>query len=230
MNENKLNQPLSYNKVLKCGTTTSEFETAFDSLADAYHFLAARGTNLQSEVDLMAKARARALSDYEVNQLHWYATRYLVEEASRTNYAPVVQMLTAAREAGKRFPLLRFKTRSNRNLFLKLVLSGKNEGTVYVTEGRGHNATVFGRLEKNGNIAVFGGRNLPVDVAVIMYRLAYDPAAAAKQHGVQTGTCCFCGRALSTKESVAAGYGPDCADAHGLPWGHIITNQAETLL
>ena len=36
----------------------------------------------------------------------------------------------------------------------------------------------------------------------------------------QEGSQCFiCGRDLDTPESLTAGYGPVCADKHGLPWG-----------
>jgi len=36
----------------------------------------------------------------------------------------------------------------------------------------------------------------------------------------QEGSQCFiCGRDLDTPESLTAGYGPTCADKHGLPWG-----------
>ena len=36
----------------------------------------------------------------------------------------------------------------------------------------------------------------------------------------QAGSQCFiCGRDLDTPESLTAGYGPVCADKHGLPWG-----------
>lgn len=49
--------------------------------------------------------------------------------------------------------------------------------------------------------------------------IARDPSTVAQQHGVATGRCCFCGRLLSTAESRSAGYGPDCADRFGLPWG-----------
>jgi hypothetical protein len=36
----------------------------------------------------------------------------------------------------------------------------------------------------------------------------------------QEGSQCFiCGRDLDTRESLTAGYGPTCAEKHGLPWG-----------
>jgi hypothetical protein len=34
------------------------------------------------------------------------------------------------------------------------------------------------------------------------------------------GACVFCGQPIRTDESTTATYGPDCADARGLPWGH----------
>src|SRR5262252_695683 len=38
----------------------------------------------------------------------------------------------------------------------------------------------------------------------------------------QEGSQCFiCGRDLDTPESLTAGYGPTCADKHGLPWGAV---------
>lgn len=35
----------------------------------------------------------------------------------------------------------------------------------------------------------------------------------------RTGKCCFCYRKLTTTASVAAGYGPVCAERNHLPWG-----------
>jgi len=38
------------------------------------------------------------------------------------------------------------------------------------------------------------------------------------------GSQCFiCGRDLDTPESLTAGYGPTCAEKHGLPWGAVST-------
>ena len=44
----------------------------------------------------------------------------------------------------------------------------------------------------------------------LVYGLSYA------MHGSQ---CFICGRALDTAESLSVGYGPVCADKHGLPWG-----------
>ena len=46
-----------------------------------------------------------------------------------------------------------------------------------------------------------------------------DPVMTATKYGRETGSCCFCARELTTKESLHVGYGPVCADTFGLPWG-----------
>jgi hypothetical protein len=47
-----------------------------------------------------------------------------------------------------------------------------------------------------------------------------DEAAA---FGKMVGRCCFCSTPIDTKESIAAGYGPVCAQYRGLPWGEAET-------
>lgn len=44
-------------------------------------------------------------------------------------------------------------------------------------------------------------------------------AAEAAQFGKLVGRCCFCSTPIDTPESTSVGYGPDCADKYGLPWG-----------
>lgn len=56
-----------------------------------------------------------------------------------------------------------------------------------------------------------------------------DPHKAAGVEGHATGSCCFCGRHLDTKESVAAGYGPVCANKYGLPWGEDGTTNRDNV-
>jgi hypothetical protein len=58
-----------------------------------------------------------------------------------------------------------------------------------------------------------------------------DPHMAGALEGHATGACCFCGLKLTNAPSVAAGYGPICADNYGLPWGagNNKTNVAKAL-
>ena len=58
-------------------------------------------------------------------------------------------------------------------------------------------------------------------VTALVKDFAADPAKVAGEHGHRTGNCCFCRKELTTTESLAAGYGPTCAEHYGLPWGKV---------
>ena len=49
---------------------------------------------------------------------------------------------------------------------------------------------------------------------------AVGPDAAAIAYGQHVGSCGFCGTELTRKYSRDMGYGPTCADNHGLPFDH----------
>lgn len=55
-------------------------------------------------------------------------------------------------------------------------------------------------------------------------------AEKAKELGQLYGVCIFCGRTLTDEASIEAGYGPVCAENHGLPWGHVTPIDGETLM
>ena len=44
-------------------------------------------------------------------------------------------------------------------------------------------------------------------------------AEQAAEFGHLYGMCVYCGRGLTDERSIAVGYGPICAENHGLPWG-----------
>jgi hypothetical protein len=50
---------------------------------------------------------------------------------------------------------------------------------------------------------------------------AADPAGVAAEYGRLHGACCFCRKPLRDERSTSVGYGPNCADNYGLPWGAI---------
>jgi len=85
----------------------------------------------------------------------------------------------------------------------------------------------FGRVSLAG---VFeAGRNAPDGLADKLRRFSADPAGEAAAHGHLTGRCCFCNKRLGEgqdQRSVAVGYGPDCADHFGLPWGTTVAAEA----
>lgn len=78
----------------------------------------------------------------------------------------------------------------------------------------------FGRVSTAGDFQP--GRNAPDGLADKLRAFAADPAGEAAAHGHLTGRCCFCNRRLGegeSRNSVEVGYGPDCAEHFGLPWG-----------
>lgn len=77
--------------------------------------------------------------------------------------------------------------------------------------------TFYGRITPGGSFQPT--RSCAPGVAETLADLATDPASKTAAEGKRTGACCFCGRELSTKESLHVGYGPVCAEKYGLPWG-----------
>ena len=75
----------------------------------------------------------------------------------------------------------------------------------------------FGRVSTAGQFQP--AREAPADLADKLRAFAADPAGVAAAYGRMHGACCFCRRALRDERSTAVGYGPDCADHYGLPWG-----------
>jgi hypothetical protein len=85
----------------------------------------------------------------------------------------------------------------------------------------------FGRVSTAGEFQP--GRNAPDGLGEKLRRFAADPAGEAAAHGRLTGRCCFCNHRLGEgddRRSVDIGYGPDCADRYGLPWGTRAAREA----
>ena len=94
----------------------------------------------------------------------------------------------------------------------------KYPGSIHITDGRpfGQN-TYYGRIDKDGSWNP--SRRSPDWVAETLRELDTQTLEFVVKYGQRTGNCCFCRRHLETAESVAAGYGPVCAEKYGLPWG-----------
>jgi len=94
----------------------------------------------------------------------------------------------------------------------------KNPGSIMITDGRPFGENVYyGRITPEGKM--IPSRDCNNTVRDLIVALANDPVGVARAHGHLHSNCCFCGRDLETRESVAVGYGPICADKFGLPWG-----------
>jgi hypothetical protein len=95
---------------------------------------------------------------------------------------------------------------------VKAVTKGKWEGWIFVSDG-----AAYGEGQRYGSQKP--GQAYQGKIEAALATIASDWGAAAAEYGRITSTCGFCSRPLETEESVAAGYGPTCAERHGLPWG-----------
>lgn len=77
----------------------------------------------------------------------------------------------------------------------------------------------LGRIELDGKLTA--GKGMTNVIIGMLDALALNPAEVAAAYGKLTSRCCFCGKELTTDESLAVGYGPECADNYGLPWGKV---------
>jgi len=153
----------------------------------------------------------------------------------------IVELLVAAKSSGLKFPKIRIAVPRPKELGpdpLKLptpqvVLSiggprSAFPGSINVTDGKPFRRNAwYGRVLTDGTWTPnrandqggFTGRLTTFVVEEVLGDLDADPAGVGKLQGALTGSCCFCGRDLETRESVGAGYGPVCAKHFGLPWG-----------
>ncbi len=131
----------------------------------------------------------------------------------------ITNLFAKATAAGLQHPKIRLQAEGLGKVVFALAGSrSRYAGEVLVTDGRpfGQN-TYYGRITKDGQLVP--SRDCADTVRDLIAKLANDPVGVAKAHGHLHGNCCFCGRDLETKESVAVGYGPICADKFSLPWG-----------
>jgi hypothetical protein len=216
-------RPTTPLRVFKRDGTAVEFDTPFASLAEACDVLRGLGNAFATSL-VSAVESVRGPSNKQAAWVHKLATEAITPRAPRleldVQLQPVVAMLQRAADAQKRAPRIVLE-RDGQQVQLRL---GRRSGelgpvkTVNVTDGRPYgDNTWFGRISTDGQFRA-SDRCTPI-VLQLLRDLAADPAKVAGQHGVATGSCCFCRRALSDKRSRTVGYGPDCAAKYNLPWG-----------
>lgn len=92
----------------------------------------------------------------------------------------------------------------------------RNPGCVYIKVSGDY----AGKIVRSGELLVaspFARDRADIEAALLKF--LDDPHAAAKAYGKLVGACCFCSRKLTDERSVTVGYGPECAENYGLPWG-----------
>ena len=105
----------------------------------------------------------------------------------------------------------------------------RNPGQINLTDGRPYgDNTYYGRVSTDGQLTLsryFEGESRgPEKDALVasLRRLADEPEKIAAEYGKYSGNCCFCGLPIGEgddRRSAEVGYGPNCAQNYGLPWG-----------
>ena len=132
----------------------------------------------------------------------------------------VINKLDEAHGNGIKYPKLRFKVDGQKVVIARAGSASKHEGCANVTDGKPFGDNLwYGRIEQDGSFRK--GKAFTPKIDEFLTELSDDVVGYTATHGQKTGNCAFCGRHLTTKESVTAGYGPVCAGKWGLPWGHI---------
>jgi len=214
-------RPTTPLRVFKRDGTAVEFDTPFISLAEVCDVL----RNLDNEFARSLVAACENVRGPSLKQAAWahkMATEVITPRPPRVeldaDLRPVVDMLRRAADAQKRAPNIVLERDGQR---VQLRLAGERSsqpGAVNVTDGRPYGQNQwFGRINPDGRFTA--SRTCTPVVRQLLLDLAADPAAVAGQHGVATGSCCFCSRELSDKRSRSVGYGQTCAGKFGLPWG-----------
>jgi hypothetical protein len=125
-------------------------------------------------------------------------------EQANVSAARVSAAFDAAARSGLRRPRI---TISGFQLSLAPA-TGRNPGAIYVKDNGAYVGKVVGGV-------FYPGRDFNGDRLQALQSVFADPAAAARNHGLETGECSCCGRLLTDPESVRKGIGPICEGRFG---------------
>lgn len=126
----------------------------------------------------------------------------------------IFQMFEIADYHGLKQPCVRLRLENAPVRIKKAKETSKYPDNFFVTS---NGATYYGRITPSGTF--LPTRECPKAVIGLLQELAEDPLETARRYAQQYGYCIFCGKELTDDRSRKAGYGPDCAEHFGLPWG-----------
>lgn len=128
----------------------------------------------------------------------------------------VFELLARAQASGLKYPKIRLQAGDGSPIVLALAgARSRHAGEVQVTDGGGFGeGRYFGRIDRAGSLTA--ARDMTEAVRDAIGRLAADPVGEAARYGRLTGRCCMCNLPLEDERSVAAGFGPVCAERWGL--------------
>lgn len=118
-------------------------------------------------------------------------------------------------------PKIRLELTNGQLIVLKLATStSRFPGSINIDDGKPFNSNKwFGRILKTGELQLSAiGETIEQPLKELLAAFNKNPETVAKIYGQKYNHCCFCGLTLKNADSVAAGYGPICAENYGLPW------------
>lgn len=139
---------------------------------------------------------------------------YTPETEDLGDFEGVIKLFDNAKSHLK-YPKIRLTAGDNPVVLAVAGNRAKFPGTINVSDGGPWGDNVwYGRITREGKLEK--SRSTTFEVIRVLKALAKDPAKVAEAYGKKYGYCCFCARELTDDRSVAAGYGPVCADHYGL--------------
>ncbi len=199
---------------------------AWGVLCDAQHVSGATVTVTLRDGRTKAVELAEQVGTWRENFIYATAAPKPVATTAIGDLSGVLALFAKAQQYLK-FPAIVLSVPAA-DLTLRLSVAGpraKVPGSITVLDANKQNGDRdwLGRITTDGAYQPSRLTNGRTEAIVARLReFARDPARVAADHGKLTAVCCFCNQPLGRgkdKRSVDVGYGPDCADHFGLPWG-----------
>lgn len=217
--DNRTTTPL---RVYKKDGTEIAFATPFANLREVATVLRTQPGDFAADM-VAAIESVRGPSNVQAAWSHKLATDAITPKAARASesidLSAIIAMMDKAADAQKRAPRIVLAHGEDRVVLSRATDRSKAPGSVNITDGGAFGDNVwYGRIARDGTVqpSQHYSKVLPLIAA-----LALAPEHVAGQHGVATGTCCFCARPLSDKRSRSVGYGPICAQKYGMTYGEV---------
>jgi hypothetical protein len=116
-----------------------------------------------------------------------------------------------------KYPKINLKTKSGQNV--RFSVSKKIHDIIYMNAG-GFGTPFLGKVINTKGVELsIAGRRFGHEIEELVKEFAADPAGISAAQGKLHHSCVYCSKGLTTPESLAVGYGPECAKHYGLPWG-----------
>lgn len=208
----------------------------------AAHLRAILPTMSQNDQNFIGSLLTAFYSDRgaSAKQCEWIGRKFDENEARKAAAATVretikvdaiVDLIRLAMSKGIESPTIRlsipgdqgrFAIRGVRNKRGELIAYVNDRDRTYTTRDGVTRRSGYGQIDLTSGVfepSRYADPALLVAVVDALRAFNADPHKAGALEGHATGSCCFCGLRLTQAASVAAGYGPICAENYGLPWG-----------